>query len=188
LVVLCETNLISQRSDTICQIKSKRVTVLFLHLFTQLNVSAVTDSLRRGVQDPAEMRQFTVQFVVARQTWAANVAVSCCGARRVMTNSSQYTTACALVHRYGTHRHYCSLLWSWGACLIHSVTTVPFRLQQCKILLVYENKIATTSRKICMMPHWWFRSSHQHSQVRPSLHWNKGCRTPMVLVQQLWRG
>jgi hypothetical protein len=40
LVVLCETNvlnLISQRLDTIYQIKPKRATVLFLHLFAELN-------------------------------------------------------------------------------------------------------------------------------------------------------
>jgi hypothetical protein len=40
LVVLCETNvlnLISQQLDTIYQIKPKRATVLFLHLFAELN-------------------------------------------------------------------------------------------------------------------------------------------------------
>jgi hypothetical protein len=38
LVVLCEMNvlnLISQRLDTIYQIKTKRATVLFLHLFAE---------------------------------------------------------------------------------------------------------------------------------------------------------
>jgi hypothetical protein len=37
LVILCETNvlnLISQRLDTICQIKPKHATIFFLHLFT----------------------------------------------------------------------------------------------------------------------------------------------------------
>jgi hypothetical protein len=45
LVVLCETNvlnLISQRLDTIYQIKSKRATVLFLHLFAELNTPMVS--------------------------------------------------------------------------------------------------------------------------------------------------
>jgi hypothetical protein len=40
LVVLDETNvlnLISQQLDTICQIKPKRATVLFLHFFYHLN-------------------------------------------------------------------------------------------------------------------------------------------------------
>jgi ABC-type hemin transport system ATPase subunit len=49
LVVLCETNvlnLISQRLDTICQIKPKRATVLFLPLFRDLNTaSAYADSI-----------------------------------------------------------------------------------------------------------------------------------------------
>jgi hypothetical protein len=44
LVVLCETNvlnLISQRLDTIYQIKPKRATVLFLRLFAELNTPIV---------------------------------------------------------------------------------------------------------------------------------------------------
>jgi hypothetical protein len=44
LVVLCETNvlnLISQRLDTIYQIKPKHATVLFLHLFAELNTAIV---------------------------------------------------------------------------------------------------------------------------------------------------
>jgi hypothetical protein len=47
LVVLCETNvlnLISQRLDTIYQIKPKRATVLFLHIFTELNTPYMTDT------------------------------------------------------------------------------------------------------------------------------------------------
>jgi hypothetical protein len=47
LVVLCETNvlnLISQRLDTIYQIKPKRATVLYLHLFAELNTPNVARS------------------------------------------------------------------------------------------------------------------------------------------------
>jgi hypothetical protein len=43
LVVLCETNvlnLISQRLDTIYQIKPKHAIILFLHLFAELNTPA----------------------------------------------------------------------------------------------------------------------------------------------------
>jgi hypothetical protein len=45
LVVLCETNvlnLISQRLDTIYQIKPKRATIFFLHFFAELNTPFVS--------------------------------------------------------------------------------------------------------------------------------------------------
>jgi hypothetical protein len=44
LVALCETNvsnLISQRLDTIYQIKPKRATILFLRLFAELNTPTI---------------------------------------------------------------------------------------------------------------------------------------------------
>jgi hypothetical protein len=53
LVVLCETNvsnLISQRLDTIYQIKPKCATVLFLRLFAELNTPNEWDRAYAGRQ------------------------------------------------------------------------------------------------------------------------------------------
>lgn len=84
---------------------------------------------------------------VARQTWAAK----CCSPLLRRAPGSQ-------IHRI--------ILWSWGACLIHSVMTLPSRLQRCKI---WKIRLLLLQRRFA----WCHIDGFQPTL---SLHRNKGCK------------